>query len=57
MISVSSLLGGKANTIAGARNGQMKVRNSHRPSVIKAAVAAERKTIENSSASASHTPA
>ena len=46
-----------ATTIAGAANGQMKVRNSQSPSVIKAAVAAERNTIENRSASASQTPA
>ncbi len=43
--------------MAGARADQITVRNSHRPSVTSAAVAADRKMIENNMASASHTPA
>ncbi len=42
---------------APASTGHMKVRNSQIPRVTSAAVAAERNTIENSSARASHTPA
>ena len=53
----SSPLGTSACAIAGASAGQITVRNSQRPSVASAAVAAERKTIENNMASASHTPA
>src|SRR5580704_9848988 len=41
----------------GDRAGQQKVINGQMPSVTRAAVAAERNRIENSSASASHTPA
>ena len=47
----------KASAIAGASAGQITERNSHRPSVTSAAVAAERKITENSMASASQTPA
>ncbi len=43
--------------IAPASTGHMNVKNSQMPSVTSAAVAAERNRIENSSASASHTPA
>ena len=43
--------------MAPASTGQMKVISSQMPSVTSAAVAAERNRIENSSASASHTPA
>ena len=43
--------------MAGDSIGHRMVRNSQSPSVISAAVAAERNTIENSIASASHTPA
>ena len=43
--------------MAGASAAQIRVRNSHSPSVTSAAVAAERKMIENSIASASQTPA
>ena len=43
--------------IAGLSAGQMTLRNIHTPSVTSAAVAAERKTMEDSMASASQTPA
>src|SRR5690606_34227247 len=57
-ISVSSLLvGTNAATIAGARAGQIRLRNSQSPSVTSAAVAADRNRIENSIASANQTPA
>jgi len=42
--------------IAGARAGQIAVRNSQRPRVTKAALAGERNTTENNIASASQTP-
>jgi len=46
-----------ASASIGAKIGHRIVRNSQSPSVVKAAVAGERKMIENSMASASHTPA